>query len=125
MSRLRDFGTSTENRAFLRTESGHRIELLPNRVYVLGREDTCDLRVDDPGCSRQHAKISIAGNAMAIHVEDLRSKNGTYRNETRVKARVRLADGDRIRLGKTVYEIRMSRGGKDFELDTRTAISGK
>ena len=125
MSQLSDFGTSTAVKAFLRTESGHRIELLPNRVYVLGREDTCDLRVDDPGCSRRHAKISVAGDASAIHVEDLRSKNGTYRNETLIKVRVRLADGDRIRLGKTVYEIRISRGGQDFELDTRTTISGK
>ncbi len=84
------FGSPERAGASLRGDAGLRIELLPNRIYVLGREASCDIQLDDGGCSRRHAKIIVTGNADAVFVEDLDSKNGTYRNGRGLKRRTQL-----------------------------------
>jgi pSer/pThr/pTyr-binding forkhead associated (FHA) protein len=108
--------------SYLRTGSGHRVELRPNRVYFLGRAETCDVRVDDSGASRRHAKISVAGDPSVVYVEDLDSKNGTWRNEAPLKGRVQLADGDCVRIGTTEYRVQLYHAEVELELDTRTTV---
>jgi pSer/pThr/pTyr-binding forkhead associated (FHA) protein len=39
-------------------------------------------------------------------VEDLGSTNGTYLNQRKVTAPTQISAGDRIRVGKTVLEVR-------------------
>jgi pSer/pThr/pTyr-binding forkhead associated (FHA) protein len=112
-------------RSYLKTSEGLRIELRPNRVYVVGRDASCDVRVEDPGCSRRHARLSVSGDVRVVHVQDMGSKNGTLRNGAPAKGRVQLADGDRIQIGATVYEIRLGATAADFELDTKTNLGAK
>jgi len=109
---------------YLRTESGQRLELMPNRVYVLGRGDLCDLRVDDEACSRRHAKVSVAGDPRIVHVADLGSKNGTFVNEERLTEPRQVETGDRIQIGTTVYVVGLP-AGREFDLDTRTTVFKK
>jgi hypothetical protein len=93
--------------AKLVTVSGVQIPLEPNRCYLIGRSAKCEVRVDDIASSRRHAQLTVGGASGAIYVEDLDSRNGTYVNETRITGRRRLRDGNEIRIGATVFVVKM------------------
>lgn len=72
---------------------GTRYELANHRT-VLGRSADCEIPLDAPAVSRRHAAIVLEhGN---YFVEDLKSRNGTLLNGSRVSDRARLGEGDRI-----------------------------
>jgi hypothetical protein len=82
----------------------------PSRTYalakpavMLGRLPESDVVVNDPGASRQHARIGNANGEFVI--TDLGSTNGTLVNDEETHERV-LEDGDRITIGETVLEFR-------------------
>lgn len=64
---------------------------------LIGREHPAGIWICHPSVSREHARIEVAGERAEI--EDLGSKNGTWRGEARVMGRVPLADGDELRVG--------------------------
>jgi hypothetical protein len=73
--------------------------LSSQRSLVLGREDDCDIVIDEKlynGVSRHHAKLQQAGNSWQIC--DLNSANGTYVNRRRIQGCQQLSDSDRIQL---------------------------
>jgi len=72
-------------------------------VVTLGRLPESDVVVDDPGASRQHARIANAEGEFVL--TDLGSTNGTLVNDEAVHERA-LDDGDRITIGETVLEFR-------------------
>ena len=76
--------------------------LAKDRV-VVGRLPECDIVVDDPGASRQHAEIRRENGRFVV--ADLGSTNGTLVNESAIGEHT-LADGDRITIGTTVLEFR-------------------
>jgi predicted component of type VI protein secretion system len=80
--------------------AGHRVEV--TSVLVLGRE-AADLVIEDPQVSRRHAAVRPAGDGLEI--EDLESLNGTWVNGARVTGTVRLALGDRVRVGDSSFEV--------------------
>jgi len=63
---------------------------------MVGRDRTCQVVLSHPAVSRRHARITLSGNAYVL--EDLKSANGTYVNNTRVE-RVKLKPGDIVRFG--------------------------
>ena len=67
---------------------------------TIGRQASSQLCVGDISVSRQHCIIRPANSGFQIH--DLASNNGTFVNGKRVDESV-LADGDRIRIGDTVF----------------------
>jgi hypothetical protein len=72
------------------------IDLMPG-VTRIGRSAACQITIDDPLVSREHARVKVdAGRAF---VEDLGSRNGVAVNGKPIKGQVELADGDRIRVG--------------------------
>ena len=73
-----------------------RLERLP---ALLGRASDNEIRLNDPGISRRHARIETAGDSYLLR--DLGSTNGTFVADQRI-ANHRLQEGDRIRLGSTV-----------------------
>ena len=64
---------------------------------VIGREPPAGVVISHPSVSREHARIEVEGERAGI--EDLGSKNGTWRGETRLTGRSPLADGDELRVG--------------------------
>src|SRR5215467_4585756 len=76
---------------------GEELVLEPGQ-YVIGRSLTSDVIVDDPLVSRRHARLLAHDSAVLI--EDLRSDNGVFVNEQRIRRSVRLEDGDRILVGR-------------------------
>ena len=89
---------------FLRGGDGRTVTLT-KPVTMLGRLPESDVVVDDPGASRQHARISSANGAFTI--SDLGSTNGTLVNEQPV-GETSLEDGDRITIGTSTLEYRRS-----------------
>ncbi len=80
--------------------SSHRL----SGTLQIGRASTCDIRPSDNYISQLHAKISDRNGSWVI--EDLGSTNGTYLNQRKVTVPTEIAPGDRIRVGKTVLEVR-------------------
>lgn len=81
-------------------------QILPLRKsrLTLGRGVECDVRIEDPGISRRHARI-VGDAEGAIQIIDLDSTNGTYVNGRRIQAR-NLSDGDKIQLGPdTIFKF--------------------
>ena len=66
----------------------------------LGRALGNDIMLADPSCSSRHATVERAGESFVLRDES--SKNGTFLNEARISCPVRLAPGDRVKLGSTV-----------------------
>ena len=66
-------------------------------VTVLGRSPDCQVTIEDPLVSRQHARITI--DESGAQVEDLKSRNGIKVNGQTIKAPRQLKDGDRLRIG--------------------------
>lgn len=72
---------------------------LRHTVTVIGRGVGADLQLTDPGVSRRHAEIRLAGAGPMLN--DLQSTNGTKLNGTPVTTAA-LIDGDEVRLGDAV-----------------------
>jgi hypothetical protein len=79
-------------------EVGSTTYALRSPVTRLGRGTDSDLRIDDPGISRNHAEIRHQGGDVVI--VDLGSTNGIVIDDERVEE-ARLRDGTRIVLGST------------------------
>ena len=80
--------------------STHRL----NGTLEIGRDAACSIRPDDTYLSQQHARVSNRNGSWVV--EDLGSTNGTYLNQQKVTVPSQIAPGDRIRVGKTVIEVR-------------------
>lgn len=79
---------------------GAGAEYVLQDTVTLGRKKTCGIVVDDGKCSREHSRVVREG--AAYFIEDLKSANGTYLNDLKI-TRNRLAYGDKIRLGRSVF----------------------
>jgi two-component system cell cycle response regulator len=92
--------SSTESRATLTVltgvKAGHVVAIGATPVLI-GRTVLADLVVDDPGVSRDHARV-VRTSAGGYYVEDLGSTNGTFVGSERVGVSA-LHQGDLLRLG--------------------------
>ena len=88
---------------------GERYPLM-GAITVLGRDDSADIILDDPGISRRHSEIRVThdGPHLVTSIKDLGSTNGTFVNSERISSQ-RLSDGDRITVGRTSVVYRAGR----------------
>lgn len=97
-----DVGEDFEPRLMVDRAAGHQ----PGIAYdvrggaTLGRGDV-EIRLEDPFASSRHARISCQGRVVVI--EDLGSTNGTYLNDQPLTGPQPLHEGDRIRIGDSVF----------------------
>ena len=99
----------TSSKSLKKTSYVHRHPILLSRdqpalhykIYyetcLIGRDDKCELSIDETSISREHAKL-YTGEASFL-IEDLESTNGTFVNNQRVKGKVNLQHGDELRIG--------------------------
>jgi pSer/pThr/pTyr-binding forkhead associated (FHA) protein len=74
--------------------------------FTVGRNAAADLSIDwDDQVSALHTVIERIADELML-VDDGLSRNGSYVNGERVRARRRLRDGDLLRLGRTVVLVR-------------------
>ena len=74
----------------------HDLELNEGE-FVVGRNASCQLSLDDPLVSRRHALFSVLPDQ--VTVEDLGSRNGVSVNGERIAGRTLLRPGDRVQIG--------------------------
>ena len=95
--------------------------------FLIGRSDECHLRPKSETISRRHCQIEQQGAAFSIH--DLKSREGTFVNSSRLNAKYQLSDGDVLRIGPLTFVVRILPGvdailnGLDVEPAARVAIS--
>lgn len=117
-------------RAYLTVLSGQsvgRVFRLAVGESVIGRGTSADVRINEDGVSRMHAKIirEVDGTAK---ITDLNSTNGTYVNGRRIEIES-LREGDRVRVGQSAtldfrYEyLEQSDAGESEE--ERSVVEGK
>ena len=83
--------------------SGERAEL-EQAPILIGRGTDAAIRLDDDYVSTRHARIASSGDEW--FVEDLGSTNGTYVGTARITQPTTLTLGTRVRIGKTILELR-------------------
>lgn len=83
-----------------------RLHRLASGENIIGRDDDCAVLLNATGVSRRHAVIRLSGGGAVI--EDLGSKNGTWRNGQRLAGPIELRDGDEIRFGAIGMTFRSS-----------------
>lgn len=72
---------------------------------TIGRSEQCQVHVEgDTYVSTMHARIFPRDGSYMV--EDLGSTNGTYLNRRRITSPAELQRGDRVKVGKTVLEMR-------------------
>jgi signal transduction histidine kinase len=76
---------------------------LEDEEIIIGRDESCQISIDDGTISRYHAKIVRHADELAI--EDLGSANGTFVNGVRVNTSA-LQVNDCVTLGKVELELR-------------------
>lgn len=87
-------------RLLVRNDGSTEIVQVLGRRTLIGRGVDCQLQIDAEFVSRRHALVLVGPEETVI--EDLNSTNGVYVNGIRV-ARRRLAEGDQIMVGKTLF----------------------
>jgi hypothetical protein len=74
------------------------LPLPPGTEVVLGRSEGCTVPIPDGSVSRLHARI-VADEA-GVHVEDLGSANGTYVDGRKLSGRLRIINGQEVRVAQ-------------------------
>ncbi len=85
-----------------RLEAGGTAYPLVRAVTRLGRGSDTDIRIEDPGASRNHCEVVLG---QPVLVRDLSSTNGTYVNGQRI-SQVEVTDGTTITIGSTQLVFR-------------------
>ena len=85
-------------------DGGYTLRLPPGAARTVGRGPHADFLVDAALLSRVHCHLSTS--PAGLTVEDLRSTNGTFVNDRRIRTSP-LRVGDRLRLGR--LELSVSR----------------
>jgi pSer/pThr/pTyr-binding forkhead associated (FHA) protein len=94
-----------------------KVRVLPLEDVVLGRDDDCQIILDDDPVSREHAKVVYQDYEPELL--DLGSTNGTFLNGKRVH-RAHLKQGDRIQVGASVFEVLIGNENWDSGPDSET-----
>ena len=89
----------------LTDEHGASIGAVPlSGAVQVGRSASCEVPLTDTFASSIHARLFARDGSW--FVEDLGSTNGTYVNERRVTSPAEIKVGDRVRVGRTLLEVR-------------------
>lgn len=73
-----------------------------NERFLVGRDVSCDLTIESPRISRQHAIFHVLDDGLEL--EDLGSSNGTWYAGQRID-RKKLGHGDEVLIGDTLVRV--------------------
>jgi predicted component of type VI protein secretion system len=89
----------------LATESqAYAFDLSETFRIAIGRHESNDIQLHSRNVSNHHAEI--LNEAGGVHLHDLRSTNGTFLNDEKVRQR-ELRSGDKIRIGSHVLTVNL------------------
>lgn len=82
---------------------GKKFSLAGAQKYLLGRDKSVEIQIEDANVSRQHAQITREGDKM--YIQDLGSRNGTFVNDENIGGERKLLEKeDMIKLGGTILK---------------------
>jgi hypothetical protein len=98
-------GILLEVQASLRVATEPDAQEIPVRhtQMTIGRHPDCEVQIASSFVSTFHCRIYKL--PLDVLIEDLDSRNGTYRNDQKILGKVELHDQDRIRVGNTVFTV--------------------
>jgi len=90
---------------------------LTKESYVVGRNEECDIQIDNLGVSRQHAKLVKSETGYTL--EDMGSVNGVFVNGEKAENHP-LQEGDEILVGKHIlrYSAKVREGRSSTVVST-------
>ncbi len=74
-----------------------------DEAIVIGRDDDCDIVLDEGHVSRHHARIERLGDG--VWLTDLTSRNGTFVDGQRLRGACRLHGGEALRFDQTQFTM--------------------
>ncbi len=95
---------------------------------VVGRGSECQTRILDQGLSRKHGTFYMRGGDLFFR--DLDSTNGSFVEGKQVKGEIRVEDGNRLQLGRTLIRAHLRSPNeveavrKLYETSVRDALTG-
>ncbi len=85
---------------------GEVLHLFFGSQMILGRDDSCDVQIQDDRISRKHTMVQVDGDV--VRMVDLGSTNGTTRNGHPVTDEIILVNGDKVSLAQAInFEVRI------------------
>lgn len=87
--------------------AGERLILEDGKRYILGRDRSADITLEEKKISRRHACLYWDKGTKDVVIEDLGSLNGTMVNGESISGAVKLSNGDRIQVGSFLLKIDM------------------
>jgi hypothetical protein len=100
---LREVAAAREQRALLLFD-GKRLVVGADGATV-GRSRQCDVVIDDPNVSREHAEVRPRGGAWVLN--DLGSTNGSCINGRRIEHAEVIRTGDEIEIGTSIITFEL------------------
>lgn len=76
---------------------------LPEGEAVIGRDESCQIRLATNEVSRQHCRLVCEGDHVVVH--DLGSRNGTLINDIAIQSQAELQAGDILRVGPASFQL--------------------
>jgi pSer/pThr/pTyr-binding forkhead associated (FHA) protein len=76
---------------------------LPEGEAVIGRDESCQIRLATNEVSRQHCRLMCEGDRVVVH--DLGSRNGTLVNDVAIHGQAELQAGDILRVGPVAFQL--------------------
>ncbi|MCA9094303.1 MAG: FHA domain-containing protein [Planctomycetaceae bacterium] len=106
-------------------EGKHQGAIIPinRKKFLVGREEDCHLRPNSDLVSRHHCVFTI--DDYSVRLRDLGSTNGTLVNNARLNGQVELKDGDKIRIGKLLFQVVIRVGAPSASVATASAGANK
>jgi pSer/pThr/pTyr-binding forkhead associated (FHA) protein len=96
---------------------------LEERRYLIGRQSYCDIRVQAPTVSREHAQIQVDDNDH-VWLVNLSQNNPVKVNGVVHLARVQLSNGDQFTIGERIFTFERQQTSA-VEQTVSTAMSSK
>lgn len=76
---------------------------LPDGEAVIGRDESCQIRLATSEVSRQHCRLVCEDDHVVVH--DLSSRNGTLINDVAIHGQAELQPGDVLRIGPASFQL--------------------
>jgi pSer/pThr/pTyr-binding forkhead associated (FHA) protein len=100
---MTDESKKTQLRVRYTDPDGNQTEkILTDKPITIGRSQDADVITLDERASRMHCSIRLWDGE--YYVKDLKSKNGTYLNQSRVEM-AKIKPGDKIRIGNSILVV--------------------
>lgn len=79
---------------------------IPVAQFLIGRDETCQLRPSSPAISKRHCAILFKSGK--LFVQDFGSTNGTFVNDEQVSGEIEVKHNDRIKVGPLEFILQVT-----------------